>query len=51
MDIEKLINEIAIRTPIWDQTNAKHHNRDVISKLWQEIANSCGVTSKYYMLT
>ncbi|CAH1973096.1 unnamed protein product [Acanthoscelides obtectus] len=44
VDIEKLINEIFLRTPIWDQTNHLHHNRDVISKMWQEIAASCGIT-------
>ncbi|KAF5269840.1 hypothetical protein FQR65_LT05886 [Abscondita terminalis] len=44
VDTEKLINEISLRHPIWDQTNLLHHNRDVVSKQWQEVATLCGVT-------
>lgn len=41
VDIEKLIYEVYMRSPIWDQTNSLNHNRDVILKLWQEVADSC----------
>ncbi|CAG9760918.1 unnamed protein product [Ceutorhynchus assimilis] len=44
MDVEKLIQEVYLRTPIWDQKIPSYHNRDLIAKLWQEVSTACGIT-------
>lgn len=38
MDADKLIAEVFVRTPLWDQKNIHHHNRFVLDKLWDEVA-------------
>jgi len=47
MDLQRLINEVHARPAIWDQKNVNYHNRDVILKMWREIARACEVSSKY----
>ncbi|XP_049771993.1 transcription factor Adf-1-like [Schistocerca cancellata] len=41
MDVEQLINEVKLRPAIWDQRLGEYHNRDVISSLWNEVAQEC----------
>lgn len=38
MDIDKLISEVFIRSPLWDQKNPNHCNRSVSDKLRYEVA-------------
>ncbi|XP_034938487.1 uncharacterized protein [Chelonus insularis] len=45
MDLQKLISEVQARPAIWDQKNTHYHNRDVIMKMWGEIARACDVSS------
>lgn len=51
MDLQRLINEVHARPAIWDQKNVNYHNRDVILKMWREIARACEVSSEYRELT
>lgn len=46
MDIDKLITEVFIRAPLWDQTNKHHHNRFVLDKSWDEVAAVLKTTRK-----
>ncbi|XP_015118601.1 uncharacterized protein LOC107042199 [Diachasma alloeum] len=46
MDLERLIAEVKARPAIWDQKNTHYHNRDVILKMWGEIARACDVSSE-----
>ncbi|KAK0080099.1 hypothetical protein PV325_000438 [Microctonus aethiopoides] len=45
MDLQRLISEVQARPAIWDQKNTHYHNRDVILKMWREIARACDVSS------
>ncbi|XP_043284129.1 uncharacterized protein [Venturia canescens] len=45
MDLQRLITEVQARPAIWDQKNTHYHNRDVILRLWGEIAKACDVSS------
>ncbi|KYM89794.1 hypothetical protein ALC53_02106 [Atta colombica] len=45
MDLQRLINEVHARPAIWDQKNVNYHNRDVILKMWREIARACEVST------
>lgn len=45
MDLQRLISEVHARPAIWDQKNVNYHNRDVILKMWREIARSCEVST------
>lgn len=47
MDLQRLISEVHARPAIWDQKNVNYHNRDVILKMWREIARACEVSSEY----
>lgn len=47
MDLQRLITEVHARPAIWDQKNVNYHNRDVILKMWREIARACEVSSEY----
>ncbi|XP_031337208.1 uncharacterized protein LOC116166393 [Photinus pyralis] len=38
MDVEKLINLIYEKKPLWDMTDKSYHMRDIQRKLWQEVA-------------
>lgn len=44
---ERLIQEVRARPPLWDQRNLNYHNRVVVNALWQDIANSLQLNSKY----
>ncbi|XP_034185729.1 uncharacterized protein LOC117606859 [Osmia lignaria lignaria] len=45
MDLQRLIAEVHARPAIWDQKNVNYHNRDVILKMWREIARACEVST------
>ncbi|XP_011869517.1 PREDICTED: uncharacterized protein LOC105562937 [Vollenhovia emeryi] len=45
MDLQRLINEVHARPAIWDQKNVNYHNRDVILRMWREIARACEVST------
>ena len=45
MDIDMLIGEIFIRSPMWDQKDKNHHNRFILDKLWDEVATKLNTTS------
>lgn len=45
MDLQRLISEVHARPAIWDQKNVNYHNRDVILKMWREIARACEVST------
>ncbi|KZC05112.1 hypothetical protein WN55_08719 [Dufourea novaeangliae] len=45
MDLQRLITEVHARPAIWDQKNVNYHNRDVILKMWREIARACEVST------
>ncbi|RZF41082.1 hypothetical protein LSTR_LSTR002714 [Laodelphax striatellus] len=38
MDVHNLIRQVFMRPALWDKTNKYHHNRFVLGKLWNEIA-------------
>ncbi|XP_012278607.1 uncharacterized protein LOC105698712 [Orussus abietinus] len=46
MDLERLINEVYVRPAIWDQKNTNYHNRDIVTRMWGEIAKACEVSSE-----
>lgn len=43
MDEELLISLVCLRPAIWDKTSCDHHNRYVLEKLWNEIADFLGL--------
>ncbi|KAF5308579.1 hypothetical protein FQR65_LT18058 [Abscondita terminalis] len=45
MDVEKLINAIRLRPPLWDQRSREYHDRDKVHKLWQEVAKEQNSTT------
>lgn len=45
MDLQRLITEVHARPAIWDQKNVNYHNREVILKMWREIARACEVST------
>lgn len=45
MDLQRLISEVHARPAIWDQKNVNYHSRDVILKMWREIARACEVST------
>lgn len=44
---ERLIKEVRARPPLWDQRNLNYHNRVVVNALWQDIADSMQINSKF----
>lgn len=50
LDTEKLISKVQERTSLWDTSSASYHNRDISKKLWSEIADELGCTSKFSKL-
>ncbi|KAL1489701.1 hypothetical protein ABEB36_013637 [Hypothenemus hampei] len=44
MDIEKLISEVFKRTPLWDKRDQNHHNRFILDKKWDEVAEHLNTT-------
>lgn len=47
MNVEQLISGIFVKNPLWDQTDRQHHNRFVLDKLWDSVAEEMNSTSKY----
>ncbi|XP_072397839.1 uncharacterized protein [Diabrotica undecimpunctata] len=47
MDIDNLISEIFIRSPLWYYKNKNHHNRFVLDKLWDKVAVKLNTKRKY----
>lgn len=47
MDIEQLISAVFTRDALWDQRNPQHHNRYLLDKLWDAVAEELRTTSKY----
>ncbi|KAF6201487.1 hypothetical protein GE061_003878 [Apolygus lucorum] len=47
MDIEKLINGVQQRPALWDQKNRFYHNRDVVRRSWNEVAEECEAEGGY----
>jgi Alcohol dehydrogenase transcription factor Myb/SANT-like. len=45
IDVELLISYIQERPPLWDQSNKKYLDRDVVINLWKEIAGTCSILS------
>ncbi|KAJ4450165.1 hypothetical protein ANN_01572 [Periplaneta americana] len=50
MDMNSFIGAVFSRPILWDQRNKNHHNRFVLDKLWDEVAQEFGVTSKILSL-
>ncbi|KAL1489914.1 hypothetical protein ABEB36_013840 [Hypothenemus hampei] len=44
MDIDLLISEVFTRTPLWDQKDKNHHNRFILDKKWDEVAENLNTT-------
>lgn len=47
MDIERLIGSVHEHPALWDQKNKYYHNRDITRDSWSEVAQQCGIDSKY----
>ena len=50
MDVEKLITEVFVRDPLWNQVHLDHHNRHILNSLWTEVANELECKRKYIHL-
>lgn len=50
MDAEQLILEIRNRRCLWDQRDRSYKNRNLIEKLWQEVAEKMQTPSKYIII-
>jgi len=48
VDTTYLIELVRDVTPLWDQRDKNFHNRDLKSKLWDEIGEKLNVTGKYW---
>lgn len=46
MNIEHLINCVQARNALWNQKSKDYHNRQVVKKLWDEVAGEMKHTSK-----
>lgn len=46
MDVEKLIDEVFNKTPLWNQAHPDHHNRHILTRLWNEVSAELNVTRK-----
>ncbi|XP_054288084.1 uncharacterized protein LOC129003799 [Macrosteles quadrilineatus] len=38
MDVDNLISQVFMRPALWDKCDKNHHNRFVLDKLWNEVA-------------
>ncbi|KAL1492347.1 hypothetical protein ABEB36_010607 [Hypothenemus hampei] len=45
MDIEKLILCVEAKRPLWDQKTKEYHNRIIVKKLWEAVAEEVGESS------
>ena len=48
MEIELIISKVFERAPLWDKRNKAHANRNVLNKLWAEIALETGYEGKNF---
>ncbi|KAI4464899.1 madf domain transcription factor [Holotrichia oblita] len=46
MNCAALISEVCCRKPLWDSTHPQHHNRTVLDKLWDEVAQNMDFSVK-----
>jgi len=47
IDSEKLISLVHDRNALWNKKSKHYHNRDIIRKLWDEIATEMEIKSEY----
>lgn len=50
MDAEQLILEVRNRRCLWDQRDRSYKNRNIVEKLWQEVAEKMQTPSKYIII-
>lgn len=50
MDINILISSVFVKNPLWDQSDSQHHNRYVLDKMWDEVADELKSTSKFLLM-
>lgn len=48
MNCAALISEVCCRKPLWDSTHPQHHNRTVLDKLWDEVAQNMDFSGMYH---
>lgn len=48
MDVEKLINLVSERIPLWDKRDKNYHLRNVQRVLWNEVAQEMDSTSEKF---
>jgi hypothetical protein len=46
MDYKLLISEVFSKKPLWQLSHPHHHNRGVLDKLWDEVANKMNYSRK-----
>lgn len=46
MDIDEFISCVFVKKPLWDQKDSQHHNRYILDKLWDAVADEMKSTSK-----
>jgi hypothetical protein len=49
MQLEDLINLVRERPALYDPSDSKHRDRDVISALWEEVAAELNCTGKNFV--
>lgn len=47
IDSEKLISLVHDRNALWNKKSKHYHNREIIRKLWDEIAAEMEIKSEY----
>lgn len=47
MDTAKLISQVYMRSPLWDQQDRQYTNRRFTDQLWDEIAQEMRSSSKF----
>jgi hypothetical protein len=46
MDCELLISEVFSKKPLWQLSHRQHHNRGVLDKVWDKVANKMNSSRK-----
>ncbi|CAH1982190.1 unnamed protein product [Acanthoscelides obtectus] len=44
MDVDAFITSVFVKNPLWDQKDSQHHNRFVLDKLWDAVAEEMKTT-------
>lgn len=44
LNVDKFINSVYTRGPLWDQRDDGHHNRFILNKLWDDVGREFGIT-------